>query len=729
MTLTNHWRSRLATLCLLVLVFGAGASAQELSNLAVPTAKDPAEAKFDGALRRIFLALRSASPVSLNSLVNEIARAHRLPERGDRIEMWIRFDPALFKEDALVPLGIVQDDRYLRVGQDHLQALVPVSSLLALSQLPSVIQISLPPTPAPLVVSEGVARTNAQSLTGSGFTGSGIKVAVLDLGFSGYASKVGTELPANVIVKSFFNSVGGNGDITGGGEIHGTACAEIVYDMAPGATMYLVNYNTLAEMNAAVSYLIGQGVKIISHSVGWFNTSFYDGTGPISSIVSTANSNGILWVNAAGNYAQGHWDGFFSDPDGNGFNNFSGTDETINVSVNAGDTIEVFMTWNDWPASAIDYDLFLLSGSQVVASSQGTQNGTQEPTEALAYVAPQTGVYQISISKVSGTGSPKIEVFVPDQDLNEYRVASTSLIDPAPSANAMAVGAMQYNLNTIESFSSQGPANNGLMKPDITGPDGVSTATYGTRNFYGTSAATPHTAGAAALVWSKNPAQTSSDVRNALQVGAIDFGAAGPDNVYGNGFLTVCNNLPAPVAIAPSGLTSNVRPTFTWNSVAGAQGYYAYLVPTADLDLGSGPPPTPLGPFSSTSFTPASNLTQSDYVWVVLASNQACGFSPVSTPHYFTIGATCPIMAPVLTAPTGSTTNPLQFSWGAAPGATLYLLYVVDSSSTIVFQKLVAGTSFTAPSSLASGQYYWAVFSYNSSCGASPAATSSFSLP
>jgi subtilisin family serine protease len=734
MSSTNHWRRRLTILGLLVLLTGASASAQELSNQFLRNTKDPAEAKFDGALRRVYAAWKAnasgqLSPQALSALVNEAARAHRLAARGDRIEVWIRFDPVLFDENALTALGIAQDDRYLRVGQDHLQALVPIASLEALRQLPSIVQISLPPTPVPLVLSEGVARVNAQSLTSSGYTGAGIKVAILDLGFSGYASKVGTELPSNVIVKSFYNSVNGNGDITGGGEIHGTACAEIVYDMAPGATMYLVNYNSLAEMNAAVSYLIAQGVKVISHSVGWFNTSFYDGTGPVSNVVATARSNGILWVNAAGNYAQRHWDGFFSDPDGNSINNFSGSDETINVSVTAGSTIEAFLTWNDWPGSSNDYDLFLHFGSQVVASSEGVQNGTQEPTEAISYVAPQSGVYQISISKASGSGSPKLELFVPGQDLNEYRVTSTSLIDPAPSTDALTAAAMQYNLNTIESFSSQGPANNGAIKPDITAPDGVSTSTYGTRAFFGTSAATPHTAGAAALLWSKKPSQTAADVRFALQAGAIDFGTAGQDNVYGYGLLTLCNVLPAATALSPSGLISNSRPTFTWTSIPGAQSYYSYLVPTADVYLPPGQSPTPLGPFATTSFTPAANLTQSDYAWVVFGFNQACGFSPFSPANYFTIGAACPLTTPVLTSPSGSASNPVQFTWSPVSGSTLYLVYVVDSSNNVVLQKLVTGTSFTASSSLPTGPYFWAVYAYNSSCGASPPASLTFSLP
>ncbi|HEY3448891.1 MAG TPA: S8 family serine peptidase [Myxococcales bacterium] len=53
----------------------------------------------------------------------------------------------------------------------------------------------------------------------------------------------------------------------------------------------------------------------------------------------------------------------------------------------------------------------------------------------------------------------------------------------------------------------------------------------------GTSMATPHVVGAAALVWSKNPAWTNAEVRYALQATAKDLGTAGRDAYYGFGLV------------------------------------------------------------------------------------------------------------------------------------------------------------------------------------------------
>lgn len=55
--------------------------------------------------------------------------------------------------------------------------------------------------------------------------------------------------------------------------------------------------------------------------------------------------------------------------------------------------------------------------------------------------------------------------------------------------------------------------------------------------FDGTSMATPHVSGVAALVWSNVSGRTNADIRAALQATAEDRGAAGRDNAYGYGIV------------------------------------------------------------------------------------------------------------------------------------------------------------------------------------------------
>jgi serine protease len=112
------------------------------------------------------------------------------------------------------------------------------------------------------------------------------------------------------------------------------------------------------------------------------------------------------------------------------------------------------------------------------------------------------------------------------------------------------VAAVIYN-NTSGSLNGTlgGTATN-IPSVGITAADGanlksklgqsatVTTKTGGDYAFYdGTSMATPHVAGVAALVWSHNPSWTNEQLRTALQASAEDLGAAGKDNAYGYGLV------------------------------------------------------------------------------------------------------------------------------------------------------------------------------------------------
>ena len=83
---------------------------------------------------------------------------------------------------------------------------------------------------------------------------------------------------------------------------------------------------------------------------------------------------------------------------------------------------------------------------------------------------------------------------------------SGSMTSPAESANPgmLAVGAASWSKpDTIEWYSSRGPAPDGRIKPDVVGAACGKTATYST--YCGTSQASPHVAGLAALVRQRFP--------------------------------------------------------------------------------------------------------------------------------------------------------------------------------------------------------------------------------
>src|SRR4051812_11019805 len=88
-----------------------------------------------------------------------------------------------------------------------------------------------------------------------------------------------------------------------------------------------------------------------------------------------------------------------------------------------------------------------------------------------------------------------------------------SVIVPATSAAAVAVGAINLSSKKLEPFSSQGPTDDNRKKPDLTAADGNSSQSAAGGQFGGTSAAAPHAAGAAALLAQFDPALGADALR------------------------------------------------------------------------------------------------------------------------------------------------------------------------------------------------------------------------
>lgn len=103
------------------------------------------------------------------------------------------------------------------------------------------------------------------------------------------------------------------------------------------------------------------------------------------------------------------------------------------------------------------------------------------------------------------------------------------------------VGATDINDNKA-SFSAFGQFVD-LVAPGVS----VFTTDAGNNSDYayvsGTSFSTPLTAGLAALIWSADPALTSSEVEDILKSGANDLGSSGVDNTFGYGRINVNDSL------------------------------------------------------------------------------------------------------------------------------------------------------------------------------------------
>ncbi|MFD7201925.1 S8 family serine peptidase [Streptomyces sp. NPDC059893] len=199
--------------------------------------------------------------------------------------------------------------------------------------------------------------------------------------------------------------------------------------------------------------------------------------------------------------------------------------------------------------NCFDGDL-LAAGQWILAP---TDHNGQNPRPDLApnivnnsWGGGQTEFYQDIIKAWNAAGI--FEAFAAGNDGDGVTCSTTA----APGAQASTYGVGAYDVNgKIASFSGFGPsAVDGSAKPNISAPGVDITSawpgsTYNTIN--GTSMATPHVAGAVALLWSAAPSLIGNidETRKLLNEGARDVddthcgGTAGMNNVWGDGKLDI----------------------------------------------------------------------------------------------------------------------------------------------------------------------------------------------
>src|SRR5947199_202043 len=236
------------------------------------------------------------------------------------------------------------------------------------------------------------------------------------------------------------------------------------------------------------------------------------------------------------------------------FHDFLGgpVDNTNDVSVAPFGTLSCILQWNDpFGAATNDYDLVMLDANlNLIAQSANPQTGAGDPLEAVAIFnpAPVSQIFKVAIRKAAGE-SRLLNLFCLGASAQQYVTTEGSVVGHPALREAVAVGAVDVSepgLDSVESYSSEGPtriffpAAETRPKPDIVAFDGVSISNAGgfprcppACQFFGTSAAAPHSAAVAALLLSKNPSLTPAEIQDALRTTAVDIGPAGPDDSTG----------------------------------------------------------------------------------------------------------------------------------------------------------------------------------------------------
>jgi subtilisin family serine protease len=115
-------------------------------------------------------------------------------------------------------------------------------------------------------------------------------------------------------------------------------------------------------------------------------------------------------------------------------------------------------------------------------------------------------------------------------------------VSPANNPSAFAVGSVD-GAGGIAPGSGRGrslcggPVYPNLVAPGVDIPTTDVAGLYSTQT--GTSVAAPHVSGALALLLSRFPRTSALRQQSALEAGAVDLGAPGPDSVFGSGRLDV----------------------------------------------------------------------------------------------------------------------------------------------------------------------------------------------
>jgi uncharacterized repeat protein (TIGR01451 family) len=446
-----------------------------------------------------------------------------------------------------------------------------------------------------IVMTEGDATHLAARARGVfGVNGSGLKIGVLSdsanaTGAASAAQKTGDLPPfcpgpggpCLTILQDFPDNLTTD---------EGAAMMEIIYDMAPGASLYFATAN-LGDASFASNILALQtaGCNIIVDDVFYADEPVFQ-DGMIAQAVNTVTAGGVLYFSSAGNEGNfdagtaGYFEGDFNDSGSPAFPNGSkpGTLHNFHTGF-PGDPITspgegYALQWADpFGASTNDYDLFYLNSAGIlIGSSTNLQNGSQDPFEFIdpptnanpgdqlvVFKTSSAGVRLFALKTIRGT----LTIATAGETWGHSAAVAAFSVAAAPAAGAFGSGTPRgpfpepFTVSSLlETFTSDGPrrilfnsdgspvtpgnfsSTGGAVrnKPDITAADGVSTTFpigSALNPFYGTSAAAPHAASIAALVMSAKPSLTPAQIRSTLTGTALDIMAPGFDRDSGNGIV------------------------------------------------------------------------------------------------------------------------------------------------------------------------------------------------
>ena len=473
--------------------------------------------------------------------------------------------------------------------QEVLFASVPISLLQRLSAQPGVERVVAAQRVDTLTALSGSSAHGATNWHDWGYRGGGVKIGVIDGGFSGYSPHIGSSLPIPAAVRCYAGNRAVQHNTLAACEEwsrtdHGSTVTEMLYGIAPSATYYLAAISHQRDMISAIDWFITNGVDVVSVSMVGNYEGPGDGTSPFPDSAMTsikkAVDNGMFVAVAAGNSHNYSWYGTLTDQDYDNVLEWTPSDECNTVSLSEKKTYVFHLRWDDtWRAenpyigAEIDLDLYIRKSGTIHAKSEELQGGNYYHTaiEAIRFTPSESGEYCISIEKRRGaipgwTQLISTGTFASMEHTSDgYSIGSFG--ETVYPGVLTVGGALASNTQTMLPYSSRGPLPHGQLKPDIVGASMVHSAVLG-RTEGGTSLSTPQVAGLAALAKQRFSWYTPAQIAQFLKENAQGRSSPVPNNTWGYGFAWMPPN-PARATVHISG-SAKVGQRLTASAVVGA---------------------------------------------------------------------------------------------------------------------------------------------------------------
>nr|WP_115864489.1 S8 family serine peptidase [Halorussus litoreus] len=365
-------------------------------------------------------------------------------------------------------------------------------------------------------------------------TGENVTVGVVDVtGFDTTASALDERV---VSARSFGTGESVRND---GNDAHGTAAAETVARVAPGADLRLATFDSPEGYREAVEWLVAEDVDVIVAPVSFYGMAG-DGSAPVAEVAANATDQGVVFVAPTGNLARGHWSGRYR-PAGNGTLSFGDSasgdrashSRTRNYLRGDDRDVTVWLSWDDAHRDeGYTAELYWTNGqdTRLVARSR-TYPGDGVANERIV-ARVQSGAYFVTVRGPANATGARVELSSPTHGFQYLRPAG-SVVAPATASEVLSVGAYDARDDRVEPFSSRGPTPDGRTGVDVVAPSDPDVADA--EGFVGSSAAAAYAGGVAALVVDANPDLAPEQVERRLERTAVDAGRPGVDPVAGHG--------------------------------------------------------------------------------------------------------------------------------------------------------------------------------------------------